>query len=83
METGISVERALELIRENVSPVSAGRIRATRAHGRVLSEDICAPIDQPPWPRSPLDGYALRSADTAGASEDAPVSLRVTDTVYG
>ena len=79
METGISVERAIELIEQNTLPVGTERIEATRAHGRILAEDVCAPISQPPWPRSPLDGYALRAADSAGASKD---TLRVVDTIY-
>lgn len=54
----------------------------THALGRVLAEDIPAPIDQPPFPRSPLDGYAFRAADSAGASRETPVTLTVTDTVY-
>ena len=82
METGISVERAIELIEANVRPVEAGHIRATRAQGRVLSEDICAPMNQPPWPRSPLDGYAFRAADSAGASKESPITLRVVETLY-
>ena len=82
METGISVERAIELIESNTRTVAAGRIRATRAQGRVLSEDIFAPMNQPPWPRSPLDGYAFRASDSAGASKASPVSLRVVETLY-
>ena len=82
METGISVERAIELIEANVRPVEAGHIRATRAQGRILSEDICAPMNQPPWPRSPLDGYAFRAADSAGASKESPITLRVVETLY-
>ena len=82
METGITVERAIELIAASVSPVDAERIPAPEANGRVLAEGVYAPIDQPPWPRSPLDGYALRACDTAGAGKDRPVTLRVIDTVY-
>ena len=82
METGISVERAIELIEQNVRPVEAGHIRATRAQGRILSENICAPMNQPPWPRSPLDGYAFRAADSTGASKETPVALRVVETLY-
>ena len=47
------------------------------ALGRVLAEDAAAPIDVPPFDRSPLDGYALHSEDIAGASEHAPAALRV------
>ena len=82
METGISVERAVELIEQNTPVIDTVRIPATQAHGCVLAEDVCAPIDQPPWPRSPLDGYALRAADSVGASGETPVTLRVIDTIF-
>ena len=82
METNISVERALELIRGAAGPVGTETIPATLARGRVLAEDVAASIDQPPWPRAPLDGYALRGEDSAGASQETPVTLRVVDTVY-
>lgn len=49
--------------------------------GRVLAEDIFAEHDQPPFPRSPLDGYALRSEDIKGASKDNPARLTVIDEV--
>ena len=78
METGISVERAIELIQSRTAPVGAEQIPAIKAHGRVLAADVKSPIDQPPWPRSPLDGYAMRSEDT----KSAPVKLTVADTVY-
>ena len=82
METGISVERAIELIEQNTPVIETERIPATRAHGRILAADVCATIDQPPWPRSPLDGYALRAEDSTGASREHPVSLQVIDTIY-
>ncbi len=82
MEEYVSVERAVELIETHVRPLPAVRVPAAEAWGRVLAEDVSAPIDQPPWPRSPLDGYAFRASDSAGASEESPVTLRVVDTVY-
>lgn len=81
VEKDISVERALELLRET-RPIGTERISAAAARGRVLAEDVKAAIDQPPWPRSPLDGYALRDEDSAGATRATPVMLRVVDTVY-
>ena len=39
-------------------------------------------MDQPPFDRSPFDGYALHSADTAGASRETPVTLPVTMKLY-
>ena len=46
------------------------------------SPGLCARMDQPPFDRSPLDGYALHSADTAGAGEKTPVTLPVVMKLY-
>ena len=46
------------------------------ALGCALGEDVTAPIDVPPFDRSNVDGFAVRSADLASASEAAPVRLR-------
>ncbi|MGY8679080.1 molybdopterin biosynthesis protein [Bradyrhizobium sp. UFLA05-153] len=45
------------------------------ALGSALAEDIFAPIDVPPFDRSNVDGFAVRAADLAAASEAAPVRL--------
>jgi len=47
------------------------------AMGRVVAEDIVAPGDLPFFPRSTMDGYAVRAEDTYGASEGLPAYLRV------
>ena len=52
------------------------------ACGRIAAYTLCARMDQPPFDRSPLDGYALHSADTAGASRETPVTLPVTMKLY-
>src|SRR5580692_3497907 len=39
---------------------------------RVLSDDVVAPVDAPPFDRSNVDGFAVRAADTNGASDGAP-----------
>ena len=51
------------------------------ALGSPLSEDVVAPIDVPPFDRSNVDGFAVRSADLAEASEASPVRLRLNDEV--
>src|SRR5690242_5423335 len=51
------------------------------AHGRVPSAPIRAPHDLPGFARSTVDGYAVRAADTYGASEGLPSYLDVTGSV--
>jgi molybdopterin molybdotransferase len=48
------------------------------ALGRVLAADVAAATDLPPWDNSAMDGYAIRAADVADATEAAPALLRVT-----
>ncbi|MCA0014945.1 molybdopterin biosynthesis protein [Mesorhizobium sp. B292B1B] len=45
--------------------------------GLVLAEDVAAPVDVPPFDRSNVDGFAVRAADLAAASETRPVRLEV------
>ena len=45
------------------------------ASGKVLYEDFLSPIDVPGFTRSSVDGYAVRSSDTSGATETIPVML--------
>ena len=82
MEQHISVERALELISASIRPLPGVELPARAAEGLVLAEAVTAPMDQPPWPRSPLDGYALRAKESEGASPAHPISFRVAATVY-
>lgn len=75
-ETG--VEKAVSMIMEALSdPNGTERVTLMEAPGRVLAEDVLAMVSQPPFTRSPLDGYALRAADIAGASRNNPVYLPV------
>jgi molybdopterin molybdotransferase len=46
-----------------------------RSRNRVLAEDLVAPEDLPAGPRSSMDGYALRAADSFGAGESSPAYL--------
>lgn len=51
------------------------------AGGSMCAEDITANEDIPPFPRSVVDGYAVRAEDTYGASENGPAFLKVTGNV--
>src|SRR5579883_2747066 len=52
-------------------------IQVRFAAGRVAAGDLPAPAALPGFSRSTMDGYAVRSADTIGASESAPAYLRL------
>ncbi|HEX5385500.1 MAG TPA: gephyrin-like molybdotransferase Glp [Gemmatimonadales bacterium] len=53
------------------------RVPLDDALDSVLAEDVVSPLDIPAWTNSAMDGYAARGADVRGASEAAPVRLRV------
>ena len=52
-------------------------IEITKALDRVAFEDIFSQVDIPDFNRSTVDGYAVVSKDTFGASEGIPVFLNV------
>lgn len=83
MQERIFLEEALELIRANVRPVEDTEyLPLYKAAGMILAEDIHAQQDQPPFDRSPLDGYAVRSCDLNEASGESPVQLEVIEEIH-
>ncbi|MEG1002215.1 molybdopterin molybdotransferase MoeA [Clostridium sp.] len=77
----ISLEEANDLILSKVKNAEFEKININDALNRVLYEDIYSTIDSPPFPRSPLDGYALRGEDVINASE-VNVNLKVIDKIF-
>ena len=73
----ISVEEAQSRVLGEVAALPPEDVSFAEAHGRVLREDIVAPTDVPGADNSAMDGYAVRAADVAGASESAPATLKV------
>ncbi|MBE7415602.1 MAG: molybdopterin molybdotransferase MoeA [Deltaproteobacteria bacterium] len=73
----ISVKEALDTILKEIRPLGIESVPVERALGRVLGEDVKARGGNPPWDNSAMDGYALRAADTSGASPEKPVRLKV------
>ncbi|MDJ0868081.1 MAG: molybdopterin biosynthesis protein [Myxococcota bacterium] len=67
--------RWLEVI--DASPLGAEGVPLAQALGRVLAEDVGAEVDVPGFDRSNMDGFAVRAADTFGASEEEPLRLRL------
>ncbi len=77
----ISADEALRIVLENTSRLGVERVPILRALGRVLAEEIRSPRDIPGFDNSAMDGYAVRSADVASATESNPVRLEVIETV--
>ncbi|MBV9236012.1 MAG: molybdopterin biosynthesis protein, partial [Xanthobacteraceae bacterium] len=56
-------------------PQGSETVTLAAALGRILAADVSAPIDVPPFDRSGVDGFAVRAADTTGATEQTPRRL--------
>ena len=76
LQNRIPLEEAVERIYEAVKPLAETECDLEAADGTILSESYQAQYDQPPFPRSPLDGYALRGEETKGASRFLKVPMR-------
>ena len=61
---GVEDSRALML--GAVTPLSLESVPLHEARGRILAADVIANRDQPPFPASAMDGYAVRSSDLPG-----------------
>jgi len=57
------------------SALAGVSVSLAAALGRVLAADVIAPIDAPPFDRANVDGFAVRAAETVGASASAPKRL--------
>ncbi|RGS70048.1 gephyrin-like molybdotransferase Glp [Mitsuokella sp. AF21-1AC] len=73
----ITLEQAVELLLRHSPQPQKEAVPLTEALGRIVAEDIRASFDNPPFDRSPLDGYALIAADTAGATAAKPARMRL------
>ena len=79
----LSREEALARFEAALFPraVPSERWALADALGCALAEDVVAPIDVPPFDRSNVDGFAVRSADLASAGEATPVRMMLNDEV--
>ncbi|MGC2276714.1 MAG: gephyrin-like molybdotransferase Glp [Candidatus Binatus sp.] len=77
----ISADQALQIVLENVAALGVERVPILESLGRVLGESISSSRDIPGFDNSAMDGYAVRAADVAGASEASPIKLAVVETV--
>lgn len=74
-----SRDAAMDRFQEHLAlePLGTESVELNQALHRILAQDVIARIDIPGFDRSNMDGFAVRSEDLAGASEQQPVSLLV------
>ncbi len=70
----LTIDEALALVLERVTPLGSEEVGLDSAAGRVLAEAAVAAVDLPSFPASAMDGFALRSAD---APATLPVVQRI------
>ena len=73
----IPLEDYVARVLEAIVPLASTRVALGEAHGRILTEDVSAAVPVPPWTNSAMDGYAVRAAETSGATTQAQVVLPV------
>jgi molybdopterin molybdotransferase len=79
----IPLDQARAILEAAAQPTTrVESVRLGDLPGRVLAEDVIADADVPPFARAMMDGYAVRAADTAGASPQAPAVLHVIGRVF-
>ncbi|HEX9723826.1 MAG TPA: gephyrin-like molybdotransferase Glp [Vicinamibacteria bacterium] len=73
----IPLEEAVRIVLENTRVLPKENVDFREATGRVLAEDVTSDTDLPPFPRSAVDGFALRTADL----ESLPCRLSIVGVV--
>ena len=73
-----TLEEAQARLLEVVHCVMSEKVELLRSIDRILAEDVYAHVSQPPFERSAMDGYAVRSKDIRTVSRSNPVCLKLT-----
>jgi molybdopterin molybdotransferase len=79
--TDLTFSQALLSVINEVRPTEPEEVPLLSAHNRFLAGDVISTCDVPAFDNSAMDGYAVRSADTAAASKENPVTLKVLEEV--
>jgi molybdopterin molybdotransferase len=82
LATNITLEEGIRILNDTQSTPLTETVPVTEGIHRILGEDILATMDQPPFPRSPFDGYALQAGATKGAEKGNPVCFTVNQVIF-
>jgi molybdopterin molybdotransferase len=72
-----AVEEALAWVDRQATQLTSEPVSVWQAAGRVQAADVVSPVDVPGFSRSMMDGYALRAADTQGATAYNLLKLQI------
>jgi molybdopterin molybdotransferase len=78
METKLTWRQARDQLLDLTAPLPQETVPLSQAAGRILAQPLTALRDVPPFARSPFDGYAFQSGDTAGP---LPVTLTILEEI--
>jgi len=78
----IGFDEALRIILSSVQPVSSENVALDKALGRIAAAAVIADEDAVPFPRSAMDGYAVRASECARATKNHPIELPVAGNVF-
>jgi molybdopterin molybdotransferase len=78
----ISFDKAISTILSAVQPLPEENVALANALGRVAAESVVASEDAVPFPRSAMDGFAVRASECALATQKNPIELPVTGQVF-
>lgn len=87
METLVTIERALEIVRQTTVTSVTEWLPLSQSHNRILSEDLTSKVDDPPFDNSAMDGWAVRSTDQkrvevgTTAAGTAPLKVEVGEAI--
>lgn len=79
----MEIEEALQLICENIAEnKNSIEVPLYDAYGMVCAEDVVSKINVPSFPKSAMDGYAVKAEDVKEATTDKPVKLKVVGELF-
>jgi len=78
----IGFDEGLRTILSTVQPLDSETVALTEALGRVAADTVFAAADAVPFPRSAMDGYAVRANECALATHDNPIDIAVAGRVF-
>lgn len=80
--SSLSIWEAVEMVCQKAIETEAVELPVLECLYSILAEDVYTKIAQPPFPRSAMDGYAVKAYETDGASKEHPVRLKVVGCQY-